>query len=101
MDPQQRLFLEESWKALEDAGYAGSDTQGRRVGVYVGCQESGYARLFGAEAPRDATLRQIAQNTGGSLYKRQLPCASLTIYALVRPANIILMLPIATHKANL
>ncbi|MFE9722742.1 SDR family NAD(P)-dependent oxidoreductase [Streptomyces sp. NPDC005794] len=51
MDPQQRLFLEESWKALEDAGHAGSDTQGRRVGVYVGCQESGYAQLFGAEAP--------------------------------------------------
>nr|QUJ23687.1 PKS [Streptomyces sp.] len=51
MDPQQRLFLEESWKALEDAGYAGSGTRGRRVGVYVGCQESGYAQLFGAEAP--------------------------------------------------
>ncbi|MEU5718132.1 SDR family NAD(P)-dependent oxidoreductase [Streptomyces sp. NPDC020403] len=51
MDPQQRIFLEESWKALEDAGRAGSDTQGRCVGVYVGCQESGYARLFGAEAP--------------------------------------------------
>ena len=51
MDPQQRLFLEESWKALEDAGHAGADTQGRRVGVYVGCQESGYAQLFGAGAP--------------------------------------------------
>ncbi|MFJ8229748.1 SDR family NAD(P)-dependent oxidoreductase [Streptomyces sp. NPDC094448] len=46
MDPQQRLFLEESWKALEDAGYAGSGTRGRRVGVYAGCQESGYAQLF-------------------------------------------------------
>ncbi|MFC9161970.1 SDR family NAD(P)-dependent oxidoreductase [Streptomyces fungicidicus] len=51
MDPQQRLFLEESWKALEDAGHAGSGTRGRRVGVYVGCQESGYAQLFGPEAP--------------------------------------------------
>ncbi|MFI6847349.1 SDR family NAD(P)-dependent oxidoreductase [Kitasatospora sp. NPDC050467] len=51
MDPQQRVFLEESWKALEDAGYAGSGTQGRKVGVYVGCQESGYAQLFGGEAP--------------------------------------------------
>ncbi|MCX5214357.1 SDR family NAD(P)-dependent oxidoreductase [Kitasatospora sp. NBC_00240] len=51
MDPQQRVFLEESWKALEDAGYAGSGTQGRQVGVYVGCQESGYAQLFGGEAP--------------------------------------------------
>ncbi|QUX26966.1 SDR family NAD(P)-dependent oxidoreductase [Nocardiopsis akebiae] len=54
MDPQQRLFLEESWKALEDAGYAGSGTQGRRVGVYVGCQESGYAQLFREEAPPQA-----------------------------------------------
>ncbi|MFB7615008.1 SDR family NAD(P)-dependent oxidoreductase [Kitasatospora sp. NPDC056181] len=51
MDPQQRVFLEESWKALEDAGYAGAGTQGRKVGVYVGCQESGYAQLFGGEAP--------------------------------------------------
>lgn len=51
MDPQQRLFLEESWKALEDAGYAGPGTVGRRCGVYVGCQESGYAQLFGDEAP--------------------------------------------------
>ncbi|MFF2445423.1 beta-ketoacyl [acyl carrier protein] synthase domain-containing protein, partial [Priestia megaterium] len=51
MDPQQRVFLEEAWKALEDAGYAGAGTQGRQVGVYVGCQESGYAQLFAGEAP--------------------------------------------------
>jgi polyketide synthase PksR len=33
MDPQQRLFLEESWKALEDAGYAGDSVRGRECGV--------------------------------------------------------------------
>ena len=54
MDPQQRLFLEESWKALEDAGYAGAGVQGTRVGVYVGCQDSGYAQLFGGSAPPQA-----------------------------------------------
>src|SRR5207244_5176938 len=36
MDPQQRLFLEEGWHALEDAGYTGSDVDGARCGVYVG-----------------------------------------------------------------
>ena len=46
MDPQQRLFLEESWKALEDAGYAGKGTQERLCGVYVGCGGGDYRQLF-------------------------------------------------------
>ncbi|MCU7925176.1 MAG: SDR family NAD(P)-dependent oxidoreductase [Candidatus Thiodiazotropha sp. (ex Dulcina madagascariensis)] len=46
MDPQQRLFLEESWKALEDSGYAGSAVQGRQCGVYVGCNPGDYRQLF-------------------------------------------------------
>ncbi|MEV0636195.1 SDR family NAD(P)-dependent oxidoreductase [Streptomyces sp. NPDC050619] len=54
MDPQQRVFLEEAWKTLEDAGYAGSATRGRRCGVYVGCQDSGYTALFGDEVPAPA-----------------------------------------------
>ena len=36
MDPQQRLFLEECWKALEDAGYAERQLAGLRCGVYAG-----------------------------------------------------------------
>ena len=35
MDPQQRLFLEHSWHALEDAGYASPQYEGL-VGVYAG-----------------------------------------------------------------
>lgn len=54
MDPQQRIFLEESWKALEDAGYAGPGEHTRRCGVYVGSCGSDYARLFGDEAPAQA-----------------------------------------------
>ncbi|WP_339254521.1 SDR family NAD(P)-dependent oxidoreductase [Paenibacillus sp. FSL P2-0136] len=51
MDPQQRVFLEESWKALEDAGYAGSNMDEKRCGVYVGCQEGDYHHLYGDHAP--------------------------------------------------
>ena len=47
MDPQQRLFLEESWKALEDAGYVGTGISGRNCGVYVGYGGGDYQQLFG------------------------------------------------------
>ena len=45
MEPQQRIFLEESWKALEDAGYAGDVMDQRRCGVYVGCTNGDYIDL--------------------------------------------------------
>lgn len=45
MDPQQRLFLEESWHALEDAGYMGERIRGRRCGVFAGAEESQYGEL--------------------------------------------------------
>lgn len=54
MDPQQRLFLEESWKALEDAGYAGKNVQEKQWGVYVGCGSSQYDTLFYGETPPHA-----------------------------------------------
>jgi polyketide synthase PksM len=54
MDPQQRFFLEESWKALEDAGYAGTAVQGRRCGVYVGCQAGDYLGVIGENPPAQA-----------------------------------------------
>jgi acyl transferase domain-containing protein/tryptophanase/SAM-dependent methyltransferase len=54
MDPQQRLFLEEAWKALEDAGYAGNSVNETRCGIYVGCGNSGYGNLFAEEPPAHA-----------------------------------------------
>lgn len=54
MDPQQRLFLEESWRALEDAGYASRNGQEKQCGVYVGCGTSNYTDLFVKEPPPQA-----------------------------------------------
>ncbi|MFY0578025.1 SDR family NAD(P)-dependent oxidoreductase [Cystobacter fuscus] len=51
MDPQERLFLQESWKALEDAGYTRqrlTRTLGGRVGVFAGISKTGFD-LYGPE----------------------------------------------------
>lgn len=54
MDPQQRIFLEETWKALEDAGYAGAGVQGKKCGIYVGCGANDYQQLLGHNPPPQA-----------------------------------------------
>ncbi|MEW9698044.1 SDR family NAD(P)-dependent oxidoreductase [Paenibacillus sp. SI8] len=36
MDPNQRIFVETAWQAIEDAGYGGKKMLGTRTGVYVG-----------------------------------------------------------------
>lgn len=54
MDPQQRLFMEESWKALEDAGYAGKSIEGKKCGVFVGSTVGDYKDLFDGNVPAQA-----------------------------------------------
>ena len=46
MDPQQRLFLEESWKALEDAGYHSGNLNKEKCGVFVGVGQGDYLSLI-------------------------------------------------------
>ncbi|SUX55283.1 Polyketide synthase PksL [Chromobacterium vaccinii] len=59
LDPQERLFLQHAWMAVEDAGYSRAALQIPRdgdlpgqVGVYVGVMYGEY-QLFGAEASLD------------------------------------------------
>jgi acyl transferase domain-containing protein/NRPS condensation-like uncharacterized protein len=46
MDPQQRIFLEESYHAIEDAGYAPEQLKGQNCGVFVGVTQSDYAAIL-------------------------------------------------------
>ncbi|MFT5083576.1 MAG: acyl transferase domain-containing protein/tryptophanase/acyl carrier protein, partial [Lentisphaeria bacterium] len=46
MDPQHRLFLQEAWRCIEDAGYAPSSLSGAKVAVYVGMQFQEYQALM-------------------------------------------------------
>ncbi|MGZ8245406.1 SDR family NAD(P)-dependent oxidoreductase, partial [Methylomagnum sp.] len=53
MDPQQRLFLEAVWHAIEDAGYKSSDFSGTRTGLFAGVSTSDYSGVL------RATLKNI------------------------------------------
>ncbi|MET7904986.1 beta-ketoacyl synthase N-terminal-like domain-containing protein [Streptomyces sp. NPDC005355] len=52
MDPQQRLFLEVAWEALEHAGQTPDRLTGTRTGVFVGMNSHDYAELI-ANAPQN------------------------------------------------
>lgn len=42
MDPQQRVALQVTWRALEDAGINPDDLAGHDVGCYIGASGTGY-----------------------------------------------------------
>lgn len=44
MDPQQRIVLQEAWKALEDAGYSQEILEQMHVGVFIGATYGDYIR---------------------------------------------------------
>ncbi|NEQ79181.1 MAG: acyltransferase domain-containing protein [Moorea sp. SIO2I5] len=47
IEPQQRIFLEEAYHSIEDAGYATDSLRGKKYGVFVGASTNGdYAKLL-------------------------------------------------------
>jgi acyl transferase domain-containing protein/acyl carrier protein/NADP-dependent 3-hydroxy acid dehydrogenase YdfG len=46
IDPQHRLFLQESYKAFEDAGYASNALSNNKCGVYLGISTNEYMSLL-------------------------------------------------------
>ncbi|WP_186785853.1 type I polyketide synthase [Paenibacillus agilis] len=57
LDPNQRLFLQTAWKAIEDAGYSGGKLAGSRTGVYVGYgSDADYLKLIRQVEPEAVSL---------------------------------------------
>lgn len=46
MDPQQRLFIEMVWQAIEDSGHRVSDLAGSKTGVFVGVSGKDYTDVL-------------------------------------------------------
>ncbi|MFD4655569.1 type I polyketide synthase [Kitasatospora sp. NPDC058444] len=62
MDPQQRILLEASWEAFEDAGIDPRSVRGRQIGVFVGASSSGYGSAGGLEEVQGHVLAGTANS---------------------------------------
>jgi 3-oxoacyl-(acyl-carrier-protein) synthase/acyl carrier protein/SAM-dependent methyltransferase len=56
MDPQHRLFLQESYRAFEDAGYSPHTLSNRKCGVYLGISTNEYTSLLSRNGVRSAPV---------------------------------------------
>ncbi|WP_256757092.1 non-ribosomal peptide synthetase [Cohnella sp. WQ 127256] len=59
MNPNQRMFLETAWKAIEDAGYSKTQMAGSQTGVYVGFNTDtlyDYKRMIAETDPESLSL---------------------------------------------
>ena len=83
MDPQQRLFLQTAWHALEDAGYGGPHPSHDRCGVFVGTVAGDYESVL-RQAGRMPDAQRFMGNAASMLaariaYRLDLhgPCMSI------------------------
>ncbi|MCY3987528.1 MAG: beta-ketoacyl synthase N-terminal-like domain-containing protein, partial [Gammaproteobacteria bacterium] len=91
LDPRQRMLLETSWQALEDAGMDSDRLRGSRTGIYVGLASSEYRDLMKTGdrgvsylgTATSMTVGRVAYHLGleGPAVPVELNCASSLIAA--------------------
>jgi acyl transferase domain-containing protein len=84
MDPQQRILLEVTWEALENAGIPPESLAGSRSGVFTGIGFNDYGRLLAAQDAREVSAYsgsgiQLCFATGRVSYVLGLRGPSLAI----------------------
>lgn len=60
MDPQHRIFLQEGYKAFEDAGYNARTLNEKKCGVYLGIMSNEYGVMLSRQARANATGNSFA-----------------------------------------
>lgn len=63
MDPQQRLFLQVAWHAIENAGYSTADLAKISTGLFVGVFNNDYAELLQTNGITDAYITTGVTNS--------------------------------------
>ena len=103
IDPQQRLFLECAWNALENAGYDSGSYQGK-IGVFGGSGPNYYGRAYSARANNisevyqyelgnesDYLTTRIAYKLGlkGPAFTVQTACSTSLVAAHIACQNLL------------
>ncbi|MBU8854956.1 SDR family NAD(P)-dependent oxidoreductase [Bacillus sp. FJAT-26377] len=70
MDPQQRLFLEHSWIALENAGYSMETLNNYKCGVFVGVMNNDYNEMLLKEEKHSNHAHSMTGNSNSILASR-------------------------------
>ena len=78
MNPHQRLVLEESWKALEDAGYDPKSLSESKTGMFVGAEPTAYVHetFTGSSEAIVAARLSYFLNLKGPAYVVNTGCSS-------------------------
>ncbi len=69
-DPNQRLFLETAWSAIEDAGYGGKKLVGSRTGVYLGSEGGSEYKKFISEIEPSSLSMAVPGNVASVIASR-------------------------------